>query len=58
MVKMHSLYKLFELKFSGKTSEEKYAACLSTTSKQIFLSICDFFKNMSNARRFKFTYRA
>ena len=25
MAKMYSLYKLFERKFSGKTSEEKYA---------------------------------
>ena len=37
MVKMYSLYKLFELKFSGKTSEEKYAASLGTRAKQIFL---------------------
>ena len=36
MVKMYSLYKLFELKFSGKTSEEKYAASLGTKAKQIF----------------------
>ena len=33
---MYSLYKLFELKFSGKTSEEKYAASLGTKAKQIF----------------------
>ena len=38
MVKMYSLYKLFELKFSGKTSEEKYAASLGTKAKQIFLT--------------------
>ena len=44
MVKMYSLYKLFELKFSGKTSEEKYAASLGTKAKQIFLNICDYFK--------------
>ena len=31
----YSLYKLFELKFSGKTSEEKYAASLGTKAKQI-----------------------
>ena len=37
MVKMYSLYKLFELKFSGKTFEEKYAASLGTKAKQIFL---------------------
>ena len=30
MVKMYSLYKLFELKFTGKTSEEKFAASLGT----------------------------
>ena len=36
MVKMYSLYKLFELKFSAKTSEEKYAASLGTKAKQIF----------------------
>ena len=55
---MYSLYKLFELKFSGKTSEEKYAASLGNKTKQIFLNICDYFKNMSKAERFNFTYRA
>ena len=36
---------LFELKFSGKTSEEKYAASLDTKAKQIFfLNICDYLK--------------
>ena len=35
MVKMYSLYKLFEFKFSGKTSEDKYAASLGTKAKQI-----------------------
>ena len=44
MVKMYSLYKLFELKFSGKTSEEKFAASLGTKAKQIFLNISDYFK--------------
>ena len=39
MVKMYSLYKLFELKFSWKTSEEKYAASLGTKAKQIFFKI-------------------
>ena len=39
MVKMYSLYKLFELKLSGKTSEEKYAASIGTKAKQIFLNI-------------------
>ena len=43
---------LFELKFSGKAYEEKYAASLGTKAKQIFLNICDYFKNnMSKARR-------
>ena len=43
---MYSLYncKLLELKFSGKTSEEKYAASLGTKAKQIFFNICDYFK--------------
>ena len=36
MVKMYSLYKLFELKFSEKTSEEKSAASLGIKAKQIF----------------------
>ena len=36
---------LFELKFGGKTSEEKYAASLGTKAKQIFfLNICDTLK--------------
>ena len=45
MVKMYSLYKLFELKFSGNTSEEKYAATLGTKAKQLFFkkNICDYF---------------
>ena len=37
MVKMYSLYQLFEVKFSGKKSEEKYAASLGTKAKQICL---------------------
>ena len=37
MVRMYLLYQLFELKFNRKTSEEKYAASLSTKAKQIFL---------------------
>ena len=44
MVKMYSLYKLFELKFCGKTSEEKYALSLGTKAKQMFLNICDYTK--------------
>ena len=46
---MYSCYKLFELKFSGNTSEEKYAASLGTKAKQIFLNICDFFKEYINS---------
>ena len=34
---MYSLYKLFELKFSGKTSEEKYPASLGTRANRFFL---------------------
>ena len=40
MVKMY----LIELKFSRKTSEEKFAASLGTKARQIFLNICDYFK--------------
>ena len=60
MVKMYeySLYKMFEHKFSGKTSEEKYAASLGNKAKHFFLNICDYFKNMSKTQRFNFTYRA
>ena len=59
MVKMYSCYKLFELKFSGKTSEEKYDASLGTKAKQIFLKISAItLKNISKAQRFNFTYRA
>ena len=36
MVKMYSLDKSLELKFSGKTSEEKYTASLGTKAKQMF----------------------
>ena len=35
-VENYSLYMLFELNFSGKTSEEKYGASLGTKVKQIF----------------------
>ena len=51
MVKIYSLYKLLELKFSGKTSEEKYAASLVTKAKQIFLNICDYFKKTCQNHR-------
>ena len=58
MVKMYSVYKLFELKFSGKTSEEKYAASLGTKAF-FFINICDYLKkNMSKAQRFNITYQA
>ena len=33
---------LFELKFTGKTSDEKYAASLRQS--RYFLNICDYFK--------------
>ena len=46
-----SLYTLFELKFSGKKSEEKYAASLGTKAKQIFLNICDYFENICQKHR-------
>ena len=36
MAKMYLVYKLFELKFSGEKSEEKYAASLGTKAKHIF----------------------
>ena len=52
MVKMYSLYKLFELKFSGKTSEEKYAASLCTKAKQIYF---EYLRSVSKAQRFSFT---
>ena len=53
MVKMYLYYKLFEHKFSGKTSEEKYAASLGTKAKHIFfLNICDYFKEyIENGKR-------
>ena len=56
MFKMYSLYHLFELKFSGKTSEEKYAASLGTKAKQIFLVSAITLKNMSKAQIFDFTF--
>ena len=53
MVNMYSLYncKLLELKFSGKTSEEKYAASLGTKAKQISFNICDYFKKKCQNHR-------
>ena len=43
---------LFELKFGGKTSEEKYAASLGTKAKQIFLlNICDTLKKICQKHR-------
>ena len=37
---------MFELKLSGKTSEEKYAASLCTKARQMFfLSIYDYLRN-------------
>ena len=53
----HLLF-LFELKFSGKTSEEKYAASLGTKAKQFFKYLRLLLEKMSKAQRFNFTYRA
>ena len=47
MVKMY----LIELKFSRKTSEEKFAASLGTKAKPIFLNICDYFKKICQKHR-------
>ena len=52
MVKVYSLYKLFELKFSGKTSEEKYAASLGTKAN-FFINICDYFKKYVKSTEIK-----
>ena len=46
---MYSLYKLFELQFSGKSSEEKYAASLGTYF--FFLNICNYFKKICQKHR-------
>ena len=43
MVACYSQYMLFELKFSGIMSEEKYAGSLGTKAKQIVLNISDYF---------------
>ena len=52
MVKMFSLYKLFELKFSGKTSEEKFAASHGTKAKRFFfLKYLRFFKKICQKHR-------
>ena len=48
---MYSLYKLFELKFSGKTSEEKYAASLGTKAKQIFFKYLRLLKKICQKHR-------
>ena len=43
---------LFELKFSGKTSEEMYAASLGTKAKQIKKNnIFDYFKKICQKHR-------
>ena len=42
---------LFELKFSGKTSEEKYAASLGTKAKQIFFKYLRLFKEICQKHR-------
>ena len=42
---------LFELKFSGKTSEIKYAASLGTKAKQIFFRYLRLFKKICQKHR-------
>ena len=42
---------LFKLKFSGKTSEEKYAANLGTKAKQIFFKYLRLFKKICQKHR-------
>ena len=42
---------MFELKFSGKTSEEKYAASLGTKAKRFFLNICDYLNHIYQKHR-------
>ena len=55
MVVNYSLYMLFELKFSGNTSEEKYAASLGTKAKPIFFfNICDYFKKYVKSTEIQF----
>ena len=51
MVNMYSLYKLFELKLIGKTSEEKYAASLGTKAKQIFFKYLRLLLNICQKHR-------
>ena len=53
-VENYSLYMLFELKSSGKASEEKYVASLGTKAKQIFLNICDYFKKYVKSTEIQF----
>ena len=51
-VENYSLYMLFELKFSGKRYEEKYAASPGTKAKQIiFFNICDYLKKICQKHR-------
>ena len=49
---------LFELKFSGKTSDGKYAASLATKAKQmyIFLNTCDYFKKICQKHRYSVSH--
>ena len=42
-IENYTLCMLFELKFSGEMSEEKYAASLGTKAKQIVLNNFDYF---------------
>ena len=54
MIKMYSLYKLFELKFSGKTSDKKCAERLGTKAKRIFFNVCDYFKKYVKSTEIQF----
>ena len=50
-VESYSLYMLFELKFSGKTSEEKCAASVGTKAKQIFFKYLRLLKRICRKNR-------
>ena len=58
MVKMYSLYNWFELSSVGKRLKKNMQQVLALRQNRFFLNICDFFKNMSKAQGFNFTYRA
>ena len=51
MVKMYSLYKLFELNSSvGKRLKKSMQQVLALRQNRFILNICDYFKNMSKHR--------